>query len=142
MGMMPMTLVIETAGDDSYQVRLEGQEKIIKSMNMVMCVSELEKHHGPKLLRDRAPVTVQRRDPDVFGPATFNRHIVKLKESKFTVEGENGATHETKADEMLIAADIVLKVLRPRRPITKQRQSCTPPTQPDPPLQGAHGPPI
>ena len=81
MGMMPMTLVIETAGDDSYQVRLEGQEKIVKSMNMVMCVSELEKHHGPKLLRDRAPVTVQRRDPDVFGP-------VKLKESKFTVEGK------------------------------------------------------
>jgi hypothetical protein len=92
------------------------------------------------LLRDTAQVTVQRRDPDVIGPATFDGHIVKLKESTFTVAGENGATHTTKADEMLIAADIVLEVLRPRRPITKKRPSRTAPPKrdksapkPDPP---------
>ena len=133
--MMPMVRVIKTAGNDSYQVRLEGQEKIVKSMNMVMCVSELEKHHWPMLPRNRAPVTVQRRDPDVVGPATFNGRIIALAESQFTVQTENRAEYETKADEMLIAADIVLKVLRPRRPITKQRPSRTPPPQHDQPLQ-------
>jgi hypothetical protein len=145
---MPMAPVIKTAGDDSYQVLLEGQEKIVKSMNMVMRVSALEKHHWPKLLRDTAQVTVQRRDLDVIGPVTFDGHIVKLKESKFTVKQENGVTHETKADEMLVAADIVLKVLRPRPPIAKKRPSRTAPPKrdksapkPDPPLQGAHGAP-
>jgi hypothetical protein len=44
--MMSMTRVIKTAGDDSYQVRFEGQDKIVKSMNMVMRVSALEKHHA------------------------------------------------------------------------------------------------
>ena len=145
---MPMALVIKTAGDDCYQVLLAGQDKIVKSMNMVMSVSALEKHLWPKLLRDTAQVTVQRRDLDVIGPVTFDGHIVKLKESKFTVEEENGVTHETKADEMLIAADIVLKVLRPRPPIAKKRPSRTAPPKrdksapkPDPPLQGAHGAP-
>ena len=140
--MMPMASVIKTAGDDSYQVRLAGQDKIVKSMDMVMRVSALEKHHWPKLLRDTAQVTVQRRDPDVIGPATFIGHIVKLKESKFTVAGEHGATHTAKADEMLIAADIVLEVLRPRPPITKKRPSRTPPKQPDSPLGGAHATPM
>ena len=87
-----MALVIKTAGDDSYQVQFEGQDKIVKSNDMVMSVSALEKHLWPKLLRDTAQVTVQRRDPDVIGPATFDGHIVKLKESKFTVETENGVT--------------------------------------------------
>jgi hypothetical protein len=143
---MPMACVIKTAGDDSYQVRLEEQDMIVKSMDMVMHVGALEKHHWPKLLRDTAQVTVQRRDPDVIGPATFIGHIVKLKESKFTVAGEHGATHTAKADEMLIAADIVREVLRPRPPITKKRPSrAAPPKRdisapkPDPPLQGAHG---
>ena len=54
---------------------------------------------------------------------------------------QNGVTHATRADEMLIAADVVLNVLRPRRPITEQRPLRTPPAQPDPPLQGAHGAP-
>jgi hypothetical protein len=140
--MMPMARVIKTVGDDSYQVLLEGQEKIVKSMNMVMRVSELEKDHWPTLLRGRASVTVQRRDPDVVGPATFNGHIVALEQSQFTVQTENRAEYETKADEMLIAADMVLKALRP---ITMKRPSRTAPPKrdksapkPDPPLQGAH----
>ena len=143
-----MACVIKTAGDDSYQVRLEEQDMIVKSMDMVMRVSALEKHHWPKLLRDTAQVTVQRRDLDVIGPVTFDGHIVNLKESKFTVKQENGVTHETKADEMSIAADIVLKALRPRPPIAKKRPSRTAPPKrdksapkPDPPLQGAHGAP-
>jgi hypothetical protein len=148
--MMPMARVIKTVGDDSFQVRLEGpgQEKIAKSKNMVMCVIELEQHHWPTLLRDRVSVTVQRRDPDVWGPATFNGRTVALEGSQFTVRMENGAEYETKADEMLIAADIVLKVLRPCRPITKKRPSRTAPPKrdksapkPDPPLEGAHGAP-
>jgi hypothetical protein len=140
--MMTMARVIKTAGDDSYQVLLDGQDITVKSMNMVMCVSELEKDHCPTLLRDRVSVTVQRRDPDVWGPATFDGRIVALKGSQFTVQAENGAKYETKADEMLIAADIVLKVLRPRRPITKKRPSRTPPKQPDSPLGGAHATPM
>ena len=143
-----MALVIKTAGDGSYQVELDGQDKIVKSNDMVMSVSALEKHLWPKLLRDTAQVTVQRRDLDGIGPATFDGHIVKLKESKFTVAGEHGATHTAKADEMLIAADIVLEVLRPRPPIAKKRPSRTAPPKrdksapkPDPPLQGAHGAP-
>jgi len=149
--MMPMVRVIKTAGNDSYQVFLEGQEgqeKIVKSINMVMCVSELEKDHWPTLLRGRVSVTVQRRDPDVVGPATFNGRIIALAESQFTVQTENRAEYENKSDEMLIAADIVLKVLRPRRPHTKKNPSCMPPPKPDksapkpdPSLQGAHGPP-
>jgi hypothetical protein len=137
--MMPMARVIKTAGDDSYQVLLEGQEKIVKSMNMVMRVSELEKDHWPTLVRCRASVTVQRREPDVVGPATFNGPIVALEESQFTVQTQNRAEYETKADEMLIAADMVLKALRP---ITMKRPSRTAPPKrdksapkPDPPLQ-------
>ncbi len=137
--MMPMARVIKTAGDDSYQVLLEGQEKIVKSMNMVMRVSELEKDHWPTLVRCRASVTVQRREPDVVGPATFNGPIVALEESQFTVQTQNRAEYETKADEMLIAADMVLKALRP---ITMKRPSRTAPPKrdksapkPDTPLQ-------
>jgi len=142
MGMMgyARARVTKTAGNDTYQVRLAKQDKIVKSLDMLIRVSELATHHWP-LLHDRISVAIQRRDPDGFGPSTFNGHIVKLKEAIFTVEGENGVTHETRADEMLIAADMVLNVLRPRRPITKQRPSRTPPPQHDQPLQDAHGAP-
>jgi hypothetical protein len=55
------------------------------------------------------------------------------------VEDENGVTHETRAYEILIAADTVLNLLSPRRQIIKQRPPQTPSPQHGQPLQDAHG---
>ena len=83
----------------------------------------------------------RRRDPDDIGPSTFTGHIVKLKGSILTVEEEIGVTHETQANEMLIAADTVLNLLSLRRQITKQLPPRTPSPQHSQPLQDVHGSP-